>query len=197
MPVAPPRFLLDPTDSSTEPWHGNELGDGLVLWTKQGLAPSSMLDQVLRDPGARPDRVAVLKKARRRHVLRVALDDPPFSLIVKAFPLDLAARIHYTKYAPTEVRNYEKARTRGLPIPTLLGYFERRRAGLVALTGLLVEDLRGWTSLHELLERKPAERTRCFSRRCRCFARFTRAARTISTPPRATSWSRQTARRYG
>lgn len=99
----------------------------------------------------------MLKVARRRRIFRIALSGTPASLVVKAFPLNLMARFRYRKYAVAELANYRVARDREIPVPEYHAYFERRSLGLVALTGLLIEDLAGWATLGDLLaEEMPA-----------------------------------------
>lgn len=103
--------------------------------------------------------VPLLKQARRRRVFRAAIDDLP-ALVVKAFPLDVPARFRYRKYAFNEAANYREAARREIAVPTYYGYFERRRYGLVSLTGLVIEALDGWLSLAELLHGGAADNAR-------------------------------------
>lgn len=86
----------------------------------------------------------VLKAARQRLVLRLpAPGIAGGSCIAKLFPLrNPISRLKHRKYARREFLNMIAARERGMPTPEALAFFQRRRFGLIAGSGLLIEDLR-------------------------------------------------------
>jgi hypothetical protein len=95
-------------------------------------------------PGGR-----LLKSARQRHVSRVPLLGG--TAIAKLFPLSSPLSWpRWRKFALAEHRHMTEALRRGAPAPRPLAFFNLRRWGVVRCTGLLMEDLAGWTDLREV-----------------------------------------------
>ncbi len=90
------------------------------------------------------DDAEVLKCARQRLVLRLPVADlPGGSCIAKLFPLrNPISRLKHRKYALCEYQNYLAAHTLRMDAPMVWAFFQHRRFGFVAGSGLLVEDLR-------------------------------------------------------
>ena len=133
---------------------------GLTLWTDRLEFPErhhSILTRL-----SRPDSQAVdvLKQSERRSVLRVksfSLEHP--SIIVKGFPLQkIESKWKYQKYGLAEFENYQRARQCQIPTPDCFGYFEVRRFGLVSANGVIIEDLRDYQSLAQLVKQRPEKR---------------------------------------
>ncbi|MEB3332724.1 MAG: lipopolysaccharide kinase InaA family protein [Synechococcaceae cyanobacterium] len=90
----------------------------------------------------------MLKQARQRFVCRLQLGATGPSVICKLFPLTSPLSWpRWRKFALREFGNLRHARARGCPAPRPLALFNDRRLGLVRCTGLLMEDLRGWSDL--------------------------------------------------
>ena len=101
-----------------------------------------------------PEGAEILKSARQRLVLRLGV--PPIlngSCVAKLFPLkNPMSRLRHRKYARREYLNLLTARAFGMPVPRPLAFFQRRRFGLVAGSGLLLEDLRHHRSIANLAD---------------------------------------------
>lgn len=109
------------------------------------LALGNIADPVLRQ-GA-----SLLKKARQRFVARVPLAEVNTTLIYKLFPLrNPISRLKYRKYAYREFLNMRQALSRGVSVPRPVAYIERRLRGFVVASGVVMEDLAGWTDLHQI-----------------------------------------------
>ncbi|MEM8767752.1 MAG: hypothetical protein AAGE43_09935 [Pseudomonadota bacterium] len=92
------------------------------------------------------DAEVLLKAATRRLVFTAEGIEAGSSIVVKAFPLDgFRARLKHWKYAPSEAANLAEAARRGVPVPALYGWGERRRAGLVRWNAVLMERITGRT----------------------------------------------------
>jgi len=98
-----------------------------------------------------------LKQSLRRCVLRVnKINETLGSLIVKGFPLQkIESRLKYERYGLAEASNYLQAHSLEIPIPACYGYFEQRSWGTVKANGVLIEDLQGYSTLHDLAEKSP------------------------------------------
>jgi hypothetical protein len=111
--------------------------------------PSSLKQatlELLPDPAFPevPDSAQVLKTARQRLVLR--LFTPKLaegSCIVKMFPLrNPISRLKHRKYARREFLNALAAEGLGMQVPAIYAFFQRRHFGLIAGSGLAIQDLR-------------------------------------------------------
>ncbi len=110
-----------------------------------------------------PPHGTVLKRAANRLVVRLprldGLAAGPASVVVKAFPMRRVRQAllgRYRRYGPMELVQMATARERGLPVPMVHGYVERRLGGLaVTNTALIMEDLAPARSVRDALE-KPA-----------------------------------------
>jgi tRNA A-37 threonylcarbamoyl transferase component Bud32 len=101
-----------------------------------------------------------LKQSLRRCVLRVhQFSKTRPTIIVKGFPLQkIESRLKYQRYGLAEVYNYMQAQKLGIPAPECYGYFEHRSWGTVKANGVLIEDLHGSQTLHDLANEKPGQR---------------------------------------
>jgi tRNA A-37 threonylcarbamoyl transferase component Bud32 len=96
-----------------------------------------------------PAEARVLKHERRRSIFEVELGGVP--VVVKAFPLArVREKWRWPKYAPAEMANYLRARSRGMLTPAYYGLFRIRRRGLVDHCGVVMESLRNHTPLERL-----------------------------------------------
>jgi len=146
---------------------------GSVLLWSDSLTITPRLTQLIESIN-HPDRLEALdctplKHALRRAVLRLDHYSATLpSIILKGFPLQkLESRLKYQRYGMAEVNNYREAQTLQLPTPECFGYFELRRWGTVAANGVFIEDLRGYSTLHDLAESnrdQPSERAKLFAR---------------------------------
>lgn len=105
------------------------------------------------------DKVTSLKQDLRRCVLRVHQFRATLpTVIVKGFPLlKIESRLKYRRYGTAEARNYVQARQRQIPTPEYYGYFEFRSWGTVKANGVLIEDLDGYRTLHDLALENPEQ----------------------------------------
>lgn len=115
-----------------------------------------------------PPQSTLLKQGPNRLIVRLprpeGLTEGPASAVVKAFPMQRVRQAlfrRYRRYGPTELANMEMARERGLPVPLVHGYAERRLCGLmVTNTAVMMEDLSATRSVRDVLASptSPAER---------------------------------------
>lgn len=150
-----------------EPLTVQRFSGGLGVWSVKPLEVPRRVQEILRSL-ARPagSDVEVLKRSPRRSVLRVwPFSTRYLSLIVKGFPLaKIESRIKYKKYGLSEFIHHRAAQQRGLEVPDCHAYFEVRSLGMVAANGVLIEDLRGWSSLAELIQANPSRQAELIAR---------------------------------
>lgn len=140
-----PAAMLRPVCPEDRP---KEVLGGLALWSLDPRVGAAGVAALFPDP-ARPSAPAgatLLKSARQRHVCRVPLGEG--TAIAKLFPLrSPLSWPRWRKFALAEFVNMREAARRGAPAPRALAFLNYRRWGLVRSTGLLMEDLPGWTDL--------------------------------------------------
>jgi hypothetical protein len=99
----------------------------------------------LPDPSRKepPAEAQILKRARQRLVLRLLGSDlPEGRCVAKMFPLkNLVSRFRHRKYARREYLNTLTAEARGMAVPRVYAFLQRRRLSLVLGAGLIMQDL--------------------------------------------------------
>ena len=112
-----------------------------AAWREQAEAAARWIAEPERLPAD-----ALLKTATRRLVFTIDGIEAGTGAVVKAFPLEgFRTRLKQQKYAPSEAANLAEAARRGVPVPALYGWGERRRAGLVRWNAVLMERIGGAT----------------------------------------------------
>jgi hypothetical protein len=116
---------------------------------------SDCVKDILKDTGnPSVEGLEILKLARRKGVYRIVHpDDSSQSYIVKIFFLHhLSHRLSAHKYALDEAVNFITASNRGVKTPELLAFGQYyARSGLIKTGVFVTEDLRGYSTIGELL----------------------------------------------
>lgn len=107
--------------------------------------------------------VEILKKGRNRLCFRLRnASDSTQTVIVKAFPLKglKNALYRYKRYALTEAGNLLHATDQGIAVPQVHAYGVFKPNMLVHCCAVMMEDLKGWSTLSELLQASPGDEDR-------------------------------------
>lgn len=145
--------------------HRFSTGPGLRWWLADGSWEpwAAQVDEVVRTRQI-PSCGTVLKRAANRLVVRLprlgGLATGPASVMVKAFPMRRLRQTlfgRYRCYGPAELTQMITARDRGLPVPVVHGYVERRLGGvMVTSTAVMMEDFIATQSVRDVLENPPS-----------------------------------------
>ena len=126
---------------------------GIRVWPTDAASPADreLLLKSLPDPSQTdiPPDADLLKSARQRHVLKInGLLDNGDPVVAKLFPLkNPISRLKHKKYARREFGNYQQAQQLGIRTPQCFAFFEKRSAGFVSGSGLLIEFMTGYQDI--------------------------------------------------
>lgn len=133
---------------------------GVRLWSDSISLDENLVSVIRSLENPSGQNLQVLKRGLRRCVIRLdqnATEKP--ALIVKAFPLQkLESRLKYKRYGLSEALNYIHAAELNLPTPEYYGYFEYHSLGTVKANGVLIEDMKGYKTLHDLAQQFPQKK---------------------------------------
>lgn len=129
--------------------------NGIAFWPTASatLQDIARFQTQLPDPSRThiPQDATLLKSARQRHVVKLSgLLDSGAPVVAKLFPLkNPVSRLKHKKYARREFDNYLRAKECGLRTPNCYAFFQKKNAGLVSGSGVLIEFMAGFEDLSQ------------------------------------------------